>query len=168
MSNTDIIIRLATVDDAQALSKFMDVLADEKLDTIPGLRFTPEHEKGFLQKASDKARASILVALDDEQIVGMLDIWAGERAHECHAARLGMSVLAPYRRQGVGRKLLETAIGEAKTWPGFCRVELDVIPWNEPAIRLYESMGFVREGVKRKATKYRDKPDDLILMALVW
>ncbi|MCH8858152.1 MAG: GNAT family N-acetyltransferase, partial [Proteobacteria bacterium] len=66
------------------------------------------------------------------------------------------------------RKLLATAICESKAWPGFCRLELDVVPSNEPAIHLYDSMGFVREGTKRKAAKYHGKPVDLILMALVW
>lgn len=168
MSIINIVIRRATIDDAEALSNFTDILADEQLDTIAGLRFSPEEERDFLQKASDKERAFVLIALDGMRIVGMLNLSAAIELHYCHAARLGMSVLAPYRRKGTGRKLMETAIGESKAWPGFCRIELDIVPWNEPAIRLYDSLGFVREGMKRKAAKYHGKPVDLILMALVW
>jgi hypothetical protein len=40
-----------------------------------------------------------------------------------------------------------------KGWPGFCRIELDVVPWNTPGIRLYEPFGFAHEGRKRKATR---------------
>ena len=165
---SNIVIRRAAVDDAEALSNFMNVLADETLDTIPGLRLTPEEERELLQKASDKERAFALLALDGTHIVGTLGLWAEEEPHVRHGGRLGMSVLAPYRRKGTGRKLLKTAIRESKAWPGFCRVELDVVLWNEPAIHLYGSLGFVREGIKRKAVKYHGKPDDMILMALVW
>ena len=56
----------------------------------------------------------------------------------------------------------------AKSWPGFCRIELDVVPWNTTAIRLYEAHGFTVEGTKRRAVNFRGRPDDLVLMALVW
>ena len=65
----NIIIRRATVDDAEALSNFMNVLADETLDTIPGLRVTPEKEHELFQEASDNKRAFCLLALDGTHIV---------------------------------------------------------------------------------------------------
>jgi len=76
--------------------------------------------------------------------------------------------LQRYRRKGIGRRLLAAAIQQAKQWPGFCRIELDVVPWNVAAIRLYESAGFVHEGTRRKAANYRDAPHDVLMMALVW
>ena len=98
----------------------------------------------------------------------MLDLWAGEKPINRHAGRLGTSVLAPYRRKGIGWRLLDGAIHEAKNWPGFCRIELEMVPWNEPAIRLYESVGFTTEGSKRKAAILAGKTVDLVQMALVW
>jgi RimJ/RimL family protein N-acetyltransferase len=164
----NVVMRRAVVDDAEALSKFMNALADEKLDTISGSRFSPEEEREFINKATKNGRAFLLIALDDHEVIGMLDLWAGDKPHSRHMGRLGTSVLASYRGKGVGRKLLERAIDEARKWPGFCRIELDVVPWNTPAIRLYESVGFVREGTKRKAAVFGDKTIDLIQMALVW
>ena len=70
----NIIIRRATVDDAEALSNFMNVLADETLDTIPGLRLTPEEERELLQKSSDKERAFTLLALDGTHVAGTLNL----------------------------------------------------------------------------------------------
>jgi putative acetyltransferase len=49
------------------------------------------------------------------------------------------------------RQLIELAIAEAKKWPEFCRIELECTLNNEGAIRLYESLGFQREGVRRKS-----------------
>ena len=161
-------IRRATLEDAEGMSGFMNALADEGLDTITGLRPTVEEEKEFLEKASSKERALFLLAVDSRLVVGMLDLWAGEKRSTRHTGRLGMSVLKPYRNRGVGRRLLEAAIQEAKRWEDFCRIELDVAPWNAPALRLYQSAGFAREGIKNKAIDFRGKPEDLVLMALTW
>jgi putative acetyltransferase len=146
----------------------MDLLADERLDTISGRRFTPEQEREFLQKAAAQERAVILLALDGPAVVGVLDLWAGSNPFDRHTGRLGMSVLKGYRRTGIGRKLLNALIMETKVQPDFCRIELEVVSWNIPAIRLYESSGFKTEGTKRKAVDLRGKPEDTIIMALVW
>lgn len=168
MSAEDIVIRRATLDDAQALSDYMNALADENLEQLSGLRPAPEEESKFVRKADEAECASILIALDGMRVVGLIDLWGGTGSHNRHTGRLGMSVLAPYRRKGIGRALLNRVVEEAKTWPDFCRIELEVVPWNEPAIRLYETAGFVLEGTKRNAGRLRGKLTDLMLMALVW
>lgn len=168
MSVEDIIIRRASLDDAQALSEYMNALADENLEQISGRRPTPEEESDFVRKAADAKHAVILIALDGPHIVGLVDLWACTGSYNDHTGRFGMSVLAPYRRKGIGRRLLNGVVAEAKAWPDFCRIELEVVPWNESAIRLYETAGFVREGTKRKAGKFKGKLSDLMLMALVW
>jgi RimJ/RimL family protein N-acetyltransferase len=168
MEDENIIIRHGAVEDAEILSVFMNRLADEPLDTVSRQRYTAEEERDFLQKAADKECAFFLLALHGPGVVGVLDLWAGEKQYERHAGRLGVSVLQPYRRRGIARRLLQAAITEAKDWPGFCRIELDVVPWNTPAIRLYRSFGFAHEGRKRKAVDLRGKPEDMLLMALVW
>ena len=51
----------------------------------------------------------------------------------------GMGVVAGARRRGFGRALMETVLAEASP-----QVTLEVIDENEPAIRLYEQLGFRR------------------------
>jgi RimJ/RimL family protein N-acetyltransferase len=163
----NILIRRASLDDAHACSKYMSILADENLQQLSGLRPTPEQERAFLQKASDEC-ALVLLAMNGADVIGTLDLWRGESAIKRHSARLGMSLLAPYWRRGLGRELLQRAIIEAKQWADFCRIDLEVSPTNEQAIRLYESAGFVREGTIRKAVHLRSEFRDLVRMALVW
>ena len=79
-------------------------------------------------------------------------------------ADLGLMVAVAYRRRGIGRALLEQAVTWARA-AGVHKLELHVFPWNEPAIALYESCGFVREGL-RFAHYLRDGSEvDAILMA---
>ena len=46
-------------------------------------------------------------------------------------------------------------LAEAVAWAresGVAKLELHVFPWNEPALRLYESFGFEREGIAGATT----------------
>ena len=45
------------------------------------------------------------------------------------------------------------------------KLELHVFPWNEPALRLYESFGFEREGYRKPHYARDDELVDAILMA---
>ena len=46
------------------------------------------------------------------------------------------------------------------------KLELHVFPWNEPALRLYESFGFEREGYRKRHYERDGEDVDAILMAL--
>jgi putative acetyltransferase len=148
---------------------YMADLIAEGLDTI-STRAPPEleDERDWVLRSRMSERFIILLATQDDVIVGMLNLSAGERPDDRHAGRFGMSVAKPWRRRGVGRRLLSAAIDEARGWPGFCRIELECAPWNTGAIALYESLGFQLEGRRRKALDLRGRPEDMLLMALVW
>ncbi len=53
-----------------------------------------------------------------------------------------VGVLPAYRRRGIARRLVEASVAYARE-RGAASVVLDVVAGNEPAYRLYESLGFV-------------------------
>lgn len=71
-----------------------------------------------------------------------------------------VAVASDYRRQGIAKKLIETAI--AKADPDV--VLLEVRKSNAPAIALYESLGFEKVGLRREY--YQRPTEDAILMTL--
>jgi len=73
-------------------------------------------------------------------------------------------VAADARGRGIGRALLEHAVEWARR-SGVRKLELHVFPHNEPAIRLYERFGFVREGFRRAHYRRGHEYVDAILMA---
>jgi len=61
--------------------------------------------------------------------------------------QLGIAVMPPHQHMGLGGKLLAAAIDAARDH-GFRRVALTVHPGN-PAIALYEKLGFRKAGLRR-------------------
>ena len=73
-------------------------------------------------------------------------------------------VAASHRQLGIGTRLLEEAVEWARA-AGILKLELHVFPWNEPALRLYESFGFEREGYRKDHYERDGDYVDAILMA---
>ncbi len=71
-----------------------------------------------------------------------------------------------YRRQGLSRQVVESAIQHAFS-NGVNRVNLQVYVPNEPALGLYKSIGFVEYGVEPSAVYLDGQYHDGVLMTLV-
>lgn len=70
-------------------------------------------------------------------------------------------VAAPYRRRGIGRRLMEHMLKMA-AGEGITATTLEVRVSNLPAIGLYESLGFKGEGVRPGF--YEKPPEDALIM----
>lgn len=80
---------------------------------------------------------------EGDRIVGSGSLHGGDMASALHRARLGMGIIAAYRGQGWGRRLLEAIIAWARAQPAIAWIDLGVIGDNEAAARLYPRLGFV-------------------------
>jgi ribosomal-protein-alanine N-acetyltransferase len=97
--------------------------------------------------------------------VGRLSLARDPHPSSRHVADVGLMVARPHRRQGIGRALLEAAVGWARS-AGVAKLELHVLPHNTPAIALYEAFGFDREGYRRHHYRRGDGAYvDAVLMA---
>lgn len=86
------------------------------------------------------------------------------RVSACWQVRVGLR--PEYRGRGLGRRLAVQTIVAARQ-VGMERVELDVFASNEPAVALYRALGFITEGIKRRARKLEGQYDDNVFMALL-
>lgn len=162
-------VRAATEADADRMVTYMSALTAEAPDTIT--RRPPpssDDQRQFVRRAESAERAFILLAMQNDEVLGLLDLWAGGTPETRHSARFGMSVAKARRNRGVGRQLVGAAVERALAWDGFCRLELEVAAWNMPAIHLYERLDFKLEGRKCKAVNIRGLPEDTLVMARTW
>jgi len=74
-----------------------------------------------------------------EQIVGCIGLRKLDEEN-CEIKRL--YVRAPFRRNGIGRRLTEQVVGDAREI-GYRHVLLDTLPFLTTAIAMYKKMGFV-------------------------
>jgi RimJ/RimL family protein N-acetyltransferase len=121
-------------------------------------------ERRYLKAVRGHPDAAVLVAVDDDRVVGRLSLARDPHPASAHVADLGLMVAASHRRQGIGRALLEEAVAWARR-SGISKLELHVFPWNDPAIQLYEDFGFEREGLRRGHYLRDGATVDALLMA---
>lgn len=106
------------------------------------------------------------VALSGSEVVGWVDIVPAWAHGVAHRGSVGMGVLPQFRGQGIGRRLLQASI--AKAWEnGLTRIELEVRVDNANAMRLYEGLGFKREGLRRHGIRMEGQYHDTLAMALL-
>jgi RimJ/RimL family protein N-acetyltransferase len=121
-------------------------------------------ERRYLRAVRRSSHAAVFVAEAPEGLVGRLSLARDPHPASRHVADLGLMVAASHRRQGIGRALLEAAADWARR-RSISKLELHVFPHNEPALALYESFGFVREGYRRRHYRRGAEYLDAILMA---
>jgi RimJ/RimL family protein N-acetyltransferase len=121
-------------------------------------------ERRYLRAVRRHPDAAVFVAEADGVVVGRLSVARDPHPASRHVADLGLMVAAGHRRRGIGRSLLAEAVAWARR-AGIRKLELHVFPWNAPALALYESFGFRREGLRRGHYLRDGAYVDAVLMA---
>jgi RimJ/RimL family protein N-acetyltransferase len=107
-------------------------------------RMTRAKEKEFLDKTLlnvAKRRGVSVAAFDGDRLVGHCDIVGRSSNEEKHTGLLGIIVAQGYRGVGLGKEMVRTALRQASKL-GIWLVELEVFATNEPAMHVYERLGF--------------------------
>ena len=113
------------------------------------------------------AKHPLWIAETNNQTAGLLGFHAfyyGRPAYDA-TAELSIDVAPSYRRQGVGRLLLQTAIEKSpslglKTLLGF------IFAHNQPSLRLFEQFGFEQWGYLPGVAEFDQADRDLVIMGL--
>lgn len=120
----------------------------------------PWPERSYRYELTENPAAQLFVAkLDDGAVIAYLGYWLiGDEVHISTFA-----VQPDLREQGIGEDLLKSALAEAAE-KGARIATLEVRESNDPAIALYEKLGFKVIGSRKGY--YRDNSEDAILMTL--
>lgn len=146
--------RLLTTADAAAYQS----LRLEGLREAPSA-FTASHEDESSTPLSEIARRLspgsgriYLGVFDGEELVAIARIDRDSSQKQSHRAHIrGVYVSSNHRGKGAARKLMEYALDCAASLQGVTHVNLAVTAGNEPAQKLYESLGFKAWGYEPAA-----------------
>jgi ribosomal-protein-alanine acetyltransferase len=101
-----------------------------------------------------------LVAEEAGEVIGMIAV----RVMADEGEILNLAIAVPWRRRGVGSRLVESAIAQARA-AGTVRVFLEVRESNAVARAFYSRMRFIEVG--RRRGYYRDPDEDALVLTRV-
>jgi len=121
----------------------------------------------FRARASDSPDNFVMGAFAAGELVGSAGGAREQERKRNHLAMVwGMYVHPEHRRSGTGSLLLGAVLDRLSRLPGLEFVQLGVTAGNEPAIRLYERLGFTTYGCEPAALKVAGVNYDELLMSL--
>jgi RimJ/RimL family protein N-acetyltransferase len=124
-----------------------------------------EEERWFAEYRSKVDEEIYAIEVDGNHI-GNVGLHAIDRANR--KASLGIVIgEKEYWSKGLGTDAMQTVLRYAFEGLRLHKVNLDVIDYNERAIRVYERCGFVKEGVRRDELWKRGTFVNLVRMSLL-
>lgn len=159
-------IRSVRLEDAQDINAIrrMDGVRENTLG-IFSERVTRSED--FIRGLSENDH--MLVAEAEEagikKVVGMVGMNVPRNPRLRHSAGIGIMVHSDYQGKGIGTALLKKVIDLADNWLMLVRLELTAFVENEGAVKLYKSLGFEVEGIKKYAAARNGIYADEYMMA---
>lgn len=119
-----------------------------------------------LYRPSEAPEHCLLVAEQEDIFMGAANLFSSP-AHtlSTHVAELGLYVLSPYRRQGIGRAMVTQLLNWAIDQSNLEKIVLHVFATNTIALSLYRQFDFVEEGRQHRQVKQGNSYIDMIVMA---
>ena len=129
------------VHDAQALVFLLDAYAQDPMGGGEALK--PEASARLCNDLSQIAGAISFIAWLDHKPIGLINCFEGYSTFKAKPLLNvhDIAVLDGYRGQGVGQALLQAAEAHALS-RGCCKLTLEVLSGNAPAMQSYKRFGF--------------------------
>ena len=164
----EILIRYPETGDLEEMLNFINELSDERtFIRYQGEHETLESEKKYLESRLEEIsnkKAVHLLVFHDNKLVGASDIHMRDKT-EKHIGVLGIIVAKNFRREGIGKILIDLIIKEAVNELKVLKIiTLEVYSTNEIAKNLYKRMGFVDYGLLPGGVSRSDEFEDSVLM----
>ncbi|MFP4460777.1 MAG: GNAT family N-acetyltransferase [Thermotogota bacterium] len=164
-------VRQAKESDAKAIITYIQANQDRYLYMISKtqeMQLDVAYEKKMIRLHDQRENCVFFIALEKDQVVGMLNFVGGNRSRDMHDGEFGLSVHMDYFGKGIGSMLMENLMRWGEKNQVIRRMTLFVMHSNKRAIQLYQRFGFSIEGVRRKAVRFEDgRVQDLVMMGIL-
>jgi len=147
-------------------------LQDELTNKLTGTHatFTRDMIDNYITKqinANDDDRASFIIAVGgDLRAVG--EVVINNIDHDNHSANIRISLFSEHDfNKGYGTEAMRLMVDYGFKTLNLHRIELGVYAFNPRAIRVYEKIGFIQEGVLRDALYWDGEYIDEVTMSIL-
>ena len=120
----------------------------------------------FSESAKHNPQRFIFKAVSGGKVCGMSELGAVNIKNET-GSLCRIFVEESYRGKGIAELMISKVLEFGFDKLNLVRIELNVYSYNTPAIKCYEKLGFIREGIRRKSTKYQNEYWDSCFYALL-
>ncbi len=163
-----IVFRYPTKKDLRAMWEYINTLSQERtFIRFQGENISLEEEEKYLNSLLEKIakkQAVQLLAVCGGEIVGISDVVMKDKT-EKHLGIFGITIAKNTRGQGIGTRLMEMIIDEARrNLPQLEILVLDVFANNDLAKSMYKKFGFVEYGLLLNGIKLENGYADDVLM----
>lgn len=159
---------MVSADAADVFALRQKALLDAPLAFLSSLEDDLAKSVQVMEELLNRAPDSVVFGAEVGQLAGMLGIYRGQPAKGAHKAHIwGMYVVPELRGNGLGRRLLRSAIAQARSLGGIASVHLSVTDSAKAARHLYESEGFEIWGTEPDAIRHGDDSATEFHMRLV-
>lgn len=169
LRGNSVYLKRLDVDMFEEIAKnLMNTSYQTKVLTSTPVVFTKSGIKNFIENAiKDSSRVDFMIysVATDEMLGDMALNEIDTRNRSCNI-RIAIDSSSNYGK-GYGQEAMKIALNYGFGMLNIHKVELSVLPSNERAIRVYEKLGFIREGIRRDAQFFNHKYHDMIMMGLL-
>ncbi len=141
---------------------FSEVVREEKYLSMEQ-PYPLDRSMAFYKKGIERGYPYFFAVNNQDQVVGWCDVTPEKKEDGETAGVLGIGIGPEYRDQGLGRRMLETALEGAWKY-GLKVVELQVRGTNLRAFHLYRSLGFVETARIKEGFEMKGRKEDVIHM----
>lgn len=163
----DVIFRHTEIKDAKGIFLMQASLYKEKAMTAmnnkPEFKRVKERLTVRIKEAKNKETADLVVDVGG-QIMGRAMVFKSKDLAQRHIGTLAIHLEKEIREKGIGGKLLDAVIKEAKNVLKVKMIILGVIAENKKAVSFYKKKGFKQYGKLNKGVQYLNKLADDLLM----
>ena len=156
----NILIREAILSDAPDIIKYLKKVMGETnfMRMYPDeVKYTVEEEEKFIQTIIDQENSVLFVAFEGDLIVSISGVQGQQFRKFKHCAEFGISVLKQFWGRGIGKEMTKMCIKWSNENPIIKKLILHVNAENYVAIKLYEKLGFIKEGILIRDFYYEER-----------
>jgi L-amino acid N-acyltransferase len=162
LTRTDVTVRLATLDDAEAIRSIYNPEVVESTVTFDITPRSLEEQRAYL--AARSGAYAVIVAEQDGEVVGFaaLSRWK-EKAAYSTSVEDSIYVHRGHQGKGIGKLLLKELL-EVATTHGFHAVLARIVDGAEASVALHEAFGFEIVGTEREVGRKFGRWLDVLVM----